>query len=158
LDETIDLRKKKKQEIIDMLITKKYYMIEDDKEFKYLVKMPMDSVSEENVEKMLNEHKEKQSELDRIKSTTIEQMWLSELAILENEYEEYQKERKQSQTGEVKVSNKKSISNKKSNTNVVKKIKKNLKEVVVVEEVTEELVEELVEEEIMIQPKKKSIK
>ena len=50
------------------------------------------------------------------------------------------------------------ISNKKSNTNVVKKIKKNLKEVVVVEEVTEELVEELVEEEIMIQPKKKSIK
>ena len=158
LDETIDLRKKKKQEIIDMLITKKYYMIEDDKEFKYLVKMPMDSVSEENVEKMLNEHKEKQSELDRIKSTTIEQMWLSELAILENEYEEYQKERKQSQTGEVKVSNKKSILNKKSNTNVVKKIKKNLKEVVVVEEVTEELVEEELEEEIMIQPKKKSIK
>jgi DNA topoisomerase-2 len=154
LDETIDLRKKKKQEIIDMLVEKKYYMIGDDKEFKYLVKMAMDSVSEENVEKMLNEHEEKQNELERIKSTTIEQMWLSELEILENEYKEYKKERKQSQIGEIKVSNKKSN----TNTKVVKKTKKNLKEVVV-EEVTEELVEELLEEEeIMIQPKKKSIK
>jgi len=43
------------------------------------------------VEKMLKEHKEKQDELERIKSTTIEQMWLSELEILENEYKEYQK-------------------------------------------------------------------
>ena len=145
LDETIDLRKKKKQEIIDMLITKQYYMIEDDKEFKYLVKMPMDSVSEENVEKMLNEHKEKANELERIKSTTIEEMWLSELEVLENEYKEYQKERKQSQTGEVKVSNKKLN----ANTKVVKKIKKSLKEIVVEEEE---------EEEIIIQPKKKSIK
>jgi len=145
LDETIDLRKKKKQEIIDMLVEKKYYMIEDDKEFKYLVKMPMDSVSEENVEKMLNEHKEKADELERIKSTTIEEMWLSELEILENEYKEYQKERKQSQIGEVKVSNKKSI------TKVVKKIKKCLKDAVVV-------VEEEEEEEIIIKPKKKSIK
>jgi DNA topoisomerase-2 len=146
LDETIDLRKKKKQEIIDMLVEKKYYMIEDDKEFKYLVKMPMDSVSEENVEKMLNEHKEKANELERIKSTTIEEMWLSELEILENEYEEYQKERKQSQTGEVKVSNKKSITNK--NTKVVKKLKMSPKELLLVEEE---------EEEIIIQPKKKSI-
>ena len=145
LDETIDLRKKKRQEIIDMLITKKYYMIEDDKDFKYLVKMPMDSVSEENVEKMLNEHKEKANELERIKSTTIEEMWLSELEVLENEYKEYQKERKQSQTGEVKVSNKKLN----ANTKVVKKIKKSLKEIVVEEEE---------EEEIIIQPKKKSIK
>ena len=56
----------------------------------------------------------------------------------------YQKERKQSQTGEVKVSNKKLN----ANTKVVKKIKKSLKEIVVEEE----------EEEIIIQPKKKSIK
>jgi len=147
LDETIDLRKKKKQEIIDMLVEKKYYMIEDDKDFKYLVKMPMDSVSEENVEKMLNEHKEKDNELNRIKSTTIEEMWLSELEILENEYKEYQKERKQSQIGEVKVK----VSNKKSIPKVVKKIKKCLKDAVVEEEEEEE------EEEIIIQPKKKSI-
>jgi DNA topoisomerase-2 len=39
LEETIDLRKKKKQDIIDMLVEKKYYIIGDDTEFKYLVKM-----------------------------------------------------------------------------------------------------------------------
>jgi hypothetical protein len=64
--------------------------------------MPMDSVSEENVEKLLTENKEKQDELERIKSTTIEQMWLSELEILDNEYQTYQKEREQSQIGEIK--------------------------------------------------------
>lgn len=55
--------------------------------------MPMDSVSEENVEKLLKEHKDKEVELNIIKATTIQQMWLSELDILENEYQSYQKER-----------------------------------------------------------------
>jgi DNA topoisomerase-2 len=149
LDGTIDLRKKKKQEIIDMLVEKDFYVVENDTEFKYLVKMPMDIVSEENVEKMLKEHKEKENELERIKSTTIEQMWLLELAILENEYQEYQKERKQSQIGEVKVkvSNKKSISKVVKVEKVVKKIKKSSKQVEVEEEE---------EEEIFIEPKKKT--
>ena len=37
----------------------------------------------------------------RIKETTIEQMWLSELDILETLYKTYQQERTQSQIGEV---------------------------------------------------------
>jgi DNA topoisomerase II len=102
LDGTIDLRKKKKQEIIDMIKDKEYDAIESDEEFKYLVKMPMDSVSEENVEKLLKEHHAKQDELERIKETTIETMWLSELDILEHEYQEYQKERELSQSGDSK--------------------------------------------------------
>jgi DNA topoisomerase-2 len=143
LDGTIDLRKKKKQEIIDMLLEKYYDTIEEDTEFKYLVRMPMDSVSEENVEKMLKEHQEKQYELDRIKGTTIEQMWLSELEILENEYQEYQKEREQSQIGEIKVSKKKTL------TKVgggVKKVVHKLSNV------------QQEEQEIVIEPKKKTLK
>jgi DNA topoisomerase-2 len=105
---TIDLRKKKKQEIVDMLVEKEYDTIDNDEEFKYLVKMPMDSVSEENVDKLLKEHHTKQDELERIKSTTIQEMWLSELTILEHEYIEYQKERTQSHLGDSKVSKKKS--------------------------------------------------
>ena len=62
----------------------------------------MDSVSEENVDKLLKEHHLKQDELNRIKETTIQQMWLSELDILENEYREYQKEREQAQQGDTK--------------------------------------------------------
>lgn len=130
LDETIDLRKKKKQEIIDMLQSKKYDTIDDDEEFKYLVKMPMDTVSEENVEKLLKEYKEKEDELERIKSTTIQQMWLSELEILENEYKEYQKEREQSQIGEVKMSKKKTITKVDGGMKKVMK-KKDLEEIII---------------------------
>jgi DNA topoisomerase-2 len=109
LDGTIDLRKKKKQEIVDMLIEKDYDIIDEDSDFKYLVKMSMDAVSDENVEKLLKELLEKQDIIDRIKATTIQQMWLSELEILENEYQEYQSEREQAQRGDVKISKKKSV-------------------------------------------------
>ena len=142
LEGTIDLRKKKKLEIIDMLVSKDYDTVGDDTEFKYLVRMPMDSVSEENVEKLLKEHQEKEDELDRIKSTTIEQMWLSELEILENEYQEYQKEREHSQIGETKVSKKKI-------TKVTGGVKKTLNKPSNIE---------LVEEELVIVPKKKVVK
>lgn len=86
---TIDLRKKKKQEIINMLSTKGYDIIGGDDEYKYLVKMPMDSVSEENVARLLKEHGDKQTELDKIKATSIQQMWLGELRALEIAYKEY---------------------------------------------------------------------
>jgi DNA topoisomerase-2 len=129
LEDTIDLRKMKKQEIIDMLLSKGYDRIENDEDFKYLVKMPMDSVSEENVEKLLQEHQIKEDELDRIKTTTIEEMWLSELSILENEYKEYQNERKMAQLGELKEE-------KKTVKKVVKGIKKVMKKTsnIIVEE------------------------
>jgi DNA topoisomerase-2 len=129
LENTIDLRKMKKQEIIDMLLSKGYDRIENDEDFKYLVKMPMDSVSEENVEKLLQEHQIKEDELDRIKTTTIEEMWLSELSILENEYKEYQNERKMAQLGELKEE-------KKTVKKVVKGIKKVMKKTsnIIVEE------------------------
>ena len=109
LSDTIDLRKKKKQEIIVMLQDNDYDVIDNDEEFTYLVKMPMDSVSEENVERLVKEHVTKQDELDRIKSTTIQHMWLSELDILEHEYREYQKEREYAQIGDTKVSKKKTV-------------------------------------------------
>ena len=58
LSNKIDLRRKKKQEIQEILINKKYDPInsQDGTNFNYLIKMPMDSVSEEAVEK-LNERK-----------------------------------------------------------------------------------------------------
>jgi DNA topoisomerase-2 len=93
LDDTIDLRKKKKAEIIDLLIGKSYDIIEEDNDYKYLVKMPMDSVSEENVAKLNREHKDKSDELQRIKETSEKQMWLSELENLEQEYGRFKAER-----------------------------------------------------------------
>jgi DNA topoisomerase-2 len=118
---TIDLRKKKKQEITNLLKGKKYDMMDEDDEYKYLVRMPMDSVSEENVEKLVAEHSSKSAELVRIKNTTIQQMWLKELDILENEYKEYQKERALAQQGDVKTTKKKTVVKKtgKKNVNLV---------------------------------------
>jgi DNA topoisomerase-2 len=118
---TIDLRKKKKQEITNLLQGKKYAMMDEDEEYKYLIRMPMDSVSEENVEKLVTEHSSKSAELICIKNTTIQQMWLKELDILENEYKEYQKERALAQQGDVKTTKKKTVAKKtvKKNVNLV---------------------------------------
>jgi DNA topoisomerase-2 len=92
LDETIDLRKKKKTEIINILKGKNYAVIDND-EYKYLLKMPMDSVSEENVAKLLKEFKDKSTELAIVKNTTAENMWKKELLELEKVYNEYILER-----------------------------------------------------------------
>ena len=83
LEGTIDLRRKKKQQIIDMLIAKNYDMLDDDTEFKYLVKMPMDSVSEENVDKILKQKGEKEAELAKYQKMKPTELWLSELRDLE---------------------------------------------------------------------------
>jgi DNA topoisomerase-2 len=147
LDGTIDLRKKKKQEIVALLVEKDYDSIDDDNEYKYLVKMPMDSVSEENVEKLLNEHQTKKEELDRVKATSIQTMWLNELEGLEQEYMLYKAERAQLQNGD---NNKKMLSKKK----VVKKTQLQLQPQLQIENV-EELDNKT--EEIIIEPKKKKV-
>ena len=121
LDGTIDLRKKKKDEIIALLSGKEYALIEGDSEYKYLTRMPMDSVSEENVEKINREHKDKVDELNRVKETTIQQMWLSELIVLEDEYASYIEERTMKQIGEITVKKKASVVKK---TSGVKKMVK----------------------------------
>ena len=53
----------------------------------------MDSVSDENVEKLMNEYTRKQTELAEIKATPCQQMWLKELDALEQEYNAYRRER-----------------------------------------------------------------
>ena len=71
LDGTIDLRKKKREEVTEMLAKKGFDKMDDDGDYKYLVKMPMDSVTEENVEKIMKDKAIKESELDKLKKTTI---------------------------------------------------------------------------------------
>ena len=78
----IDLRNMKKDDIVNMMSEMKYDMIDDDADYKYLLKMPMDSVSEENVERMLKDRDGKEKELITLQSTTIENIWLSELEEL----------------------------------------------------------------------------
>ena len=81
LNDTIDLRRKKSDEIVGLLKSKSYTMIENS--YHYLIKMSMDSVSEENVKTLKKEYDTKQKELDKLHKTTIEEMWLTELKALE---------------------------------------------------------------------------
>ena len=93
LDGTIDLRKKKREEVNDMLQSKGYNQMDEDSDYKYLVRMPMDSVTEENVAKLLKNKGDKETELERVKTTTIQQMWKSELDALKVQYLEYKEDR-----------------------------------------------------------------
>ena len=86
LSGTIDFRNKKKDAVIQMLNEKKYSLMNDDDEFKYLTKLPMDSVTDENVSRLNKEHADKVSELDYVKTTSTREMWLKELDLLEKEY------------------------------------------------------------------------
>jgi hypothetical protein len=76
-----------------MLQDKGYIVIDNDADYKYLVKMAMDSVTEENVDKLYKESTNKQHELEFVKTTTIQQMWLSELDKLSEQYIEYKEDR-----------------------------------------------------------------
>ena len=86
LNDTLDLRKKKTREIVEILENKGYDKIDSDPEYKYLVKMPMDSVSEENVEKIMNETVNKEMELNILKTKDIKTIWSEELTVLLDEY------------------------------------------------------------------------
>ena len=122
LDGTIDLRKKKREQVIQMLEAKGYDIIEDDTEYKYLTRMPMDSVTDENVEKIFREQGAKTLELETIKSTTINQMWSSELDSLREEYIIYKEERQRLMSGEVKKKKTKEVLAKKMTKTVTKQL------------------------------------
>jgi len=107
LEDKIDLRRKTNKQLVELLKERKYDSMDaqsgDDKGedessstssgqgqgYKYLLKLPMDSVSEENVKKLLNEKEKKEAELSELSSKTVEQMWLKDLEELEVEYNKF---------------------------------------------------------------------
>merc|ERR1711981_437694 len=59
----------------------------DSKEFGYLLGMNMMSLTLERIEKLMKERDDKQKDLNKIKKTTPEQMWLVDLEKFEEELE-----------------------------------------------------------------------
>jgi DNA topoisomerase-2 len=95
----IDLRRKKADEVTSLLVGLEYKKI--DESFTYLIKMPMDSVTDENVIKIMKEKTDLESDLEILISTSLEQIWLSELVDLEKKYDTYRLGRIQLQSGAV---------------------------------------------------------
>ena len=86
LEDTLDLRKKKTAEVSLLLKARNYAVVDEDADYKYLVRLPMDSVTEENVTKIMQERDRKNAELLALKGTTETQIWLNELAVLRAEF------------------------------------------------------------------------
>jgi DNA topoisomerase-2 len=97
LEGIVDLRRKNAQQVTELMDSRKFDKLEGD--YKYLIKMPMDSVTQENVQSILKEKEETEKELSILTATTLEKMWLSELDEFEREYGLYKKRREQIQSG-----------------------------------------------------------
>jgi len=106
LEDKIDLRRKTNKQLVELLKERKYDSMDADKDadeqsgqgqqgqqgqqgYKYLLKLPMDSVSEENVHKLLNEKEKKYKELSELSSKSVEEMWVKDLEELEVEYNKF---------------------------------------------------------------------
>ena len=81
LDDIIDLRRKTSTQVCEILTIREFSKIDGD--FKYLTKMPMDSVTTENVETILKEQSNTEEELVKLKNTPVSTIWLNELTVLE---------------------------------------------------------------------------
>jgi len=108
---TVDLRHKKADEVTALLSSMQFTILDGD--YKYLIKMPMDSVTEENVANIMKEKTDTETELDALKAKTLAAMWLEELSELERQYGLYKTKRIQIQEGSqvatVKVVKKKMV-------------------------------------------------
>lgn len=91
LDDTIDLRKKTQSQVDEML-SKNGLDRHDDGTFKYLVKMPMDSVTAECVARLLKEKGEKETELASLEGSSLRELWEKDLLSVEAAYSGHMEE------------------------------------------------------------------
>ena len=89
LIDKIDLRRKTADAVDAMLRTNSFDKMDGD--YKYLVKMPMDSVTVDNVDRLRKDRDDVVKELEVLRQTTLEQMWMRELDVLETKYVQYKK-------------------------------------------------------------------
>ena len=109
-----------------MLKEKDYDMIDNDEEYRYLVKLPMDSVTEENVEKIFKERENKAAELEVIKNTSKNQMWSRELISLKEEYIGYLEERERLMMGDDEIKIKKKVVVNKNKNPLIRKVEQKI--------------------------------
>ena len=110
LNDTIDLRKKKRQIINDLLKSKGYPELSnnldaspDNYSYDYLVKMSLDTLTQEKIDELERKLGDKQIEFDELQQKTERRLWVEDLKLFFAKYK--------------KVYNIKSASRKKSSSN-----------------------------------------
>ena len=111
LDDTIDLRRKDGDQIDTMMTEMLFDRI--DNSYDYMIKLPMNTVSKENVEKLLKEKGDVEIELTELERTSVEAIWLKELVEFETQYRVYRQRRAQGTEGGSSSSEPKSVATKK---------------------------------------------
>jgi DNA topoisomerase-2 len=89
LDDKLELRRQTKEAIFEKMTAHGYEHIDGDTEFKYLLKMPMDSVTDENVKHLLGERDTKRAQHQGLTDTSIQALWTRDLDELEVEYKKW---------------------------------------------------------------------
>lgn len=89
LDDKLELRRQTKSAILEKMTQHGYEHIDGDSEYKYLLKMPMDSVTDENVKHLLLERDTKRAQHQELTETSIETLWTRDLDELEQEYKKW---------------------------------------------------------------------
>lgn len=86
LDKKIIIEKKKKSEIIERIEKLKYPKMnknidapEEEKTYKYLIDIPLFSLTTENIEELNNEYEKKKNEKEEYESTTAIKLWEKDL-------------------------------------------------------------------------------
>jgi DNA topoisomerase-2 len=118
-EDIIDLRRKKKAQVIGMLKERSYDIIDEDEDYKYLRSMRIEQVEEENIKKLRDERDSKIKELGILKNTTPEEMWDTELNSLVAQYTLYRQNRANRANGVQKT--KKIIKKKKAKAKIKSK-------------------------------------
>ncbi len=116
-DDIIDLRRKKREEVIALLGSRDYDIVDDDADYKYLRTMRIEQVEEENIKRLLDECKKKLVELKELRQETPTSMWRRELQLVHDKYIQYRLDRIERQKG----SGKKVVKRKKKKKVKVKK-------------------------------------
>ncbi len=110
LDGHIDLRRKTQQDMDALLESRGYDRLSNgnngtnennNTDYKYLTKMPMDSVSQENVAALLKEKQDKEQQYETLKATSCEQMWLKELDEFEQQYAKFKQPKRTASTASI---------------------------------------------------------
>ena len=107
LKDEIDLRRKTSKQVDELLESMNFDRINE--EYKYLVEMPMNSVTEEKIKKIMQEKEDLEKEMEVLRATTLEQMWIKELTILREAYLIYKTKREKQQDESCTTSEKKTI-------------------------------------------------
>jgi DNA topoisomerase-2 len=121
LDDTIDLRKKKRQVINELLKSKGYPELSnnldaspDNYSYDYLVKMSLDTLTQEKIDELDRKLGDKQIEFDELQQKTERRLWVEDLKMFFAKYKKLYNVKAQKKKSGSGGASKKTLTKKKS--------------------------------------------